>query len=146
MKILLSNLLLLFTVLVNSIDLIGQNTISFERSESYTVEAHYDTLISDVSQIINIHEYKEISTELSDTTNIASIRVKLGSTSDASDLQINTYNFSGESLSSQLWFSRRNNILQIGLGDLINIEQCYIRIEALDASGAVLGFYNGILY
>lgn len=132
--------------MVNSLDLIGQNTISFERSESYTVEAHYDTLISDVSQVINIHEYKEISTELSDTTNIVSIRVKLGSTTDASDLQLNTYNFSGESISSKLWFSRRVNILQIGLGDLVNIEQCYIRIEALDASGSVLGFYNGILY
>ena len=146
MKILFTNSFLLFTVLLNTLDLIGQNSVSFERTESYTVEAHYDTIISNVSQLINIHEYKEISTELSDTTNIISIRVKLGSTSDASDLQLNTYNFSGESLSSQLWFSRRVNILQIGLGDLINIEQCYIRIEALDTSGAVLGFYSGILY
>ncbi|HPH82190.1 MAG TPA: hypothetical protein PL185_06435 [Flavobacteriales bacterium] len=138
--------LLLFSILLNISALSGQNAITFDRMESLTMTSYYDTSGSGSSLLVNTHEYKELTTELSDTSNISSIRVKLGTTADASDIQSNTYNFSGEQLSSQLWLNRRVNILQMGLGDLVNREQCFIRIEALDAGGAVLGFYSGILY
>lgn len=146
MKSIISSCILLGVFTFYSNLLLGQSSITFDRIESLTVTAYYDTSGSGSSLLVNTHEYKELTTELSDTSNISSIRVKLGTTADASDIQSNTYNFSGEQLSSQLWLNRRVNILQMGLGDLVNREQCFIRIEALDAGGAVLGFYSGILY
>jgi hypothetical protein len=146
MKYILTLTLIIITILSFPISLSAQNGDLFNRIESLTLTAYYDTTNSGTSLEVNTHEYKELSTELSDTSNITSIRVILGTTADASDIQLNTYNFSGEHISSQLWLSRRVNTLQLGLGDLVNKEQCFIRIEALDANGLIVGSYSGILY
>ena len=146
MRLNLHYAIVLVALLVVTPVLSGQTTITFDRLESLTVTAYSDSSGSGSSLLVHSHEYKELSAELSDTSNISSIRVKLGTTSNASDIQVNTYPFSGEQMSAQLWLSRQVNVLQMGLGDLVNVEQCYIRIEALDTGGSVLGFYSGILY
>ncbi len=88
---------------------------------------------------------KGLSCQISDTSGIASIRVKLGTEEGGSDILNYSFNFSGELASAFLSFSRTGIMCQFALGQFVNRDFAYLHLDALSSTGAVLGSYTGML-
>ncbi len=135
--------------------------ITFNQLLVSTVDFKKDTLQNNV---INTNEVKKVYFELSDTAQLVSIRVKLGTTQNASDVLNQTFGFVDApelsfndaalpdgtiinwSALPQPAFFRTGINCSITLGNFVNVASSYITLEALSNSGAVLGTYSGIAY
>jgi hypothetical protein len=116
------------------------------------------------NNVVNTNEVKKVYFELSDTAQLANVRVKLGTTQNGSDVLNQTFGFSDAadlsfnpaalpdgtiinwSALPQPAFFRTGINCSITLGNFVNVSSSFITIEALSNSGAVLGAYSGIAY
>jgi hypothetical protein len=112
--------------------------------QSTTIER--DTVGTGENARLSVSTAKEITTVLSDTTNIASIVVKLGDTQGGANLLNQSYSFSGTQLSSTLFLERSLNRLRIGIGVVTDKDAYYITLEARNSSGQLIGTYSTIAY
>lgn len=138
-------LLLLFSAIISVSCLQGQTTeFSFVEGSStdVVVDSTYDQFgnLELSSSIV-----KELKCELSDTSSIASIRVKLGTEVQGSDILNQSFDFDGEVISSSLSMTRIGIICNFTLGQLEARDFTFLKLEALSSSGSVLGTYNGML-
>lgn len=125
----------------------AQSAIQWRDLLGETPTAFYDTVASGAENpTVNVHEFKTLSAEISDTTGIAQVRVSLGSSAAASDLFVQTFAFSGQSIQADLWFQRSGILCRFSLGEFVNFDQAHLTLEALSNSGAVLATYSGMLY
>jgi hypothetical protein len=125
----------------------AQSSITWNQVLGETQSAFYDSVASnDGLYVINTHETKLLSAQLNDTSSIAQVRVKLGTINGGSDILVQTFSFSGQQVNELVWFQRTGIICRFGLGEFVNLTQSYLTLEALSATGAVLGAYSGLLY
>ena len=121
-------------------------TIDFQFVESSSTDVQVDSTYDEYGNLELVTSVaKGLSCQVSDTSGIASIRVKLGTEEGASDILNHSFNFSGEVGSAFLSFSRTGIMCQFALGQFVNRDFAYLRLEALSTSGAVLGSYTGML-
>ena len=118
----------------------------FEQVEIQTTTIEKDTVGSGETLRLSITTGKELTTTLSDTTNIASVRVKLGDSEGSGNLLTQTFSFAGSQASSTIWLERTLNRLRFGLGTLTDKDSYYVKLEALNSGGAVIGEYSTIAY
>ena len=137
--------LLYICVFVFSFCELHAQSINFNFVESISGEIVADTIFDAFGNPqLSISVAKSLTCELSDTTNIASIRVHVGSTENGSDILNQTFNFDGELVSSNLSMSRLGIICRFNLGS-ITADFAYLKLEALSSGGSVIGTYSGLL-
>jgi hypothetical protein len=135
--------------------------ITFNQLLVSTVDFKKDTLQNNV---VNTNEVKKVYFELSDTAQLANVRVKLGTTQNGSDILNQTFSFADApdlsfnpaalpdgsiinwSVLPQPAFFRTGINCSITLGNFVNVSSSFITLEALSNSGVVLGTYSGIAY
>jgi len=135
--------------------------ITFNQLLVSTVDFKKDTLQNNV---VNTNEVKKVYFELSDTAQLANVRVKLGTTQNGSDILNQTFSFADApdlsfnpaalpdgsiinwSVLPQPAFFRTGINCSITLGNFVNVSSSFITVEALSNSGVVLGTYSGIAY
>ncbi len=138
-------LLLLFSAIISVSCLQGQTT-EFSFVESSSTDVVVDTTYDQYGNPeLSSSIAKELKCELSDTSNIASIRVKLGTEDQGSDILNQSFDFDGEVISSSLSMTRIGIICNFTLGQLEARDFTFLKLEALSSSGSVLGTYNGML-
>jgi hypothetical protein len=121
-------------------------TIDFQFVESSSTAVQVDSTYDEYGNLeLATSVAKGLSCQVSDTSGIASIRVTLGTEESGSDILNHSFNFSGEVASAFLSFSRTGIMCQFALGQFVNRDFAYLRLEALSSTGAVLGFYSGML-
>jgi len=136
--------LLLFVFIFSSIYLTAQS-IQFQFVESSSTDFLVDSTYDAFSNLqLSTSISKELTCEVSDTSDIASITVKLGTESGSSDLMNQSFSFSGEVVSAFLSLSRTGIICHFALGQLVNRDFAYLQLEARSSSGALLGAYSHI--
>lgn len=146
MKYIYNVLLSVFIFLMVSNNLTSQS-ISWNYLESLTTDMYSDSSQSnDGVWVLNTHEYKELSGVLTDTSDIASIRLKIGNSAGGSNILLKTFAFSGQSYDQHIWFNRVGSLCRFGLGEFINREQAFLTIETLDSGGGVTSTNSSILY
>jgi hypothetical protein len=136
--------------------------VTFNQLLVSTVDFKKDTLQNNV---VNTSEVKKVYFELSDTSQLANVRVKLGTTQNGSDVLNQTFGFADAPNLSfnpaalpdgtiinwnaalpQPAFFRTGINCSITLGNFVNVSSSYITLEALSNSGTILGTYSGIAY
>jgi hypothetical protein len=135
--------------------------ITFNQLLVSTVDFKKDTLQNNV---VNTNEVKKVYFELSDTAQLANVRLKLGTTQNGSDILNQTFSFADAPELSfnpaalpdgtiinwlalpQSAFFRTGINCSITLGNFVNVSSSFITLEALSNSGTVLGTYSGIAY
>ena len=135
--------------------------VAFNQLLVSTVDFKKDTLQNNV---VNTNEVKKVYFELSDTAQLANVRVKLGTTQNGSDILNQTFSFADApdlsfnpaalpdgsiinwSALPQPAFFRTGINCSITLGNFVNVSSSFITLEALSNSGVVLGTYSGIAY
>jgi len=135
--------------------------VAFNQLLVSTVDFKKDTLQNNV---VNTNEVKKVYFELSDTAQLANVRVKLGTTQNGSDILNQTFSFADApdlsfnpaalpdgsiinwSVLPQPAFFRTGINCSITLGNFVNVSSSFITLEALSNSGVVLGTYSGIAY
>jgi hypothetical protein len=133
-------------VLAISISNTLAQSIDFQFVESSSTDVQVDSTYDEYGNLELVTSVaKGLSCELTDTSGIALIRVKLGTEEGTSDILNHSFNFSGEVASAFLSFSRTGIMCQFALGQFVNRDFAYLRLEALSTSGAVLGSYTGML-
>ncbi len=139
-------ILLYICIAVISINTSLAQSINFQFVESISTDVQVDSTYDEYGNLELVTSVaKGLSCEVSDTSGIASIRVKLGTEEGASDILNHSFNFSGEVGSAFLSFSRTGIMCQFALGQFVNRDFAYLRLEALSSTGAVLGSYTGML-
>ena len=118
----------------------------FEQVEVQTTTIEKDTVGSGETLRLSVTTGKELTTTLADTTSIVAIRVKLGDTEGSGNLLTQTFPFGGSQISSSVWLERTLNRCKFGLGTLTDKDSYYVRLEALNSGGAVIGEYETIAY
>jgi len=140
-----SFILILSILWFSSISTIAQS-IQFQFVESSSTDVLVDSTYDEFSNLqLSTSISKELTCEVSDTSDIASITVKLGTEAGSSDLMNQSFSFTGEVISAFLSLSRTGIICHFTLGQLVNRDFAYLQLEARSSSGALLGTYSGIL-
>lgn len=138
-------LLLLFSAII-SISCLQAQTLEFNFVESSVSDVVVDTSYDQYGNPeLTSYVLKELNCELNDTNNVASIRIKLGSEQDGSDILNQSFDFNGQVLSPSLSMERLGIICHFTLGQLEARDFTFLKLEALSSSGSVLGTYNGML-
>ena len=88
---------------------------------------------------------KHLYCELSDTINIATLRIKLGSAEGQSDLLNQNFAFGGQIISETLYLERFGLECRFRLGSFTNRDFAYLSIEALSSGGALITSWQGLL-
>lgn len=138
--------LLKLIIAVLSVSCLHAQTLEFNFVESSAGDVVIDTTYDQYGNPeITSYVLKEMNCELSDTNNVASIRIKLGSEQDGSDILNQSFDFNGQVLSPTLSMERLGIICHFTLGQLETRDFTFLKLEALSSSGTILGFYNGLL-
>ncbi len=137
--------LLYICVFAFSICELHAQTISFHFVESISGDIVADTTFDAFGNPeLSISVAKSLNCELSDTSGIESIRIKLGTTESGLDVLNQTFDVDGELVSAQLSMTRVGIICRFELGS-ISDQTTYLTLEALSSGGSVIGTYSGVL-
>ena len=139
------SILYICILFVSSTFCFGQTSqISFVESFPGQVTAD-TTLDANGNPEVFVTVEKWMNCELTDTIQINNIRIQLGSEQGQSDLLNQSFALGGEVISQTLYMQRMGLGCRFRLGSFTNRDLAYMRIETRNASGAVLGYWEGIL-
>jgi hypothetical protein len=140
-RLLLSLISILFTLI--SVAQTGIQ-LNFVNSTTDIVEI-VDSTDPEGNLVPQITKQSTLSFELSDTTNINSIRIKLGSSEAGTDILNEVFDFDGQVVASGHSMQRIGILCQFDLGQFVSNNAVYLIIECLSSTNSVLASHSAIL-
>lgn len=120
------------------------------------LEINFVSSTTDIVEIINstdsegnlvpqLTKQSTLSFELSDTTNVGSIRIKLGTTEAGSEILNEVFDIDGQVLSSGHSMQRVGRSCRFDLGQFSSNNVVYLRIECRSTNNAIVATHASIL-